>query len=111
MGKPLAGWGGIQKAALDYGLGKHFDDSAAALMILIMIAIRLESKGPALFRQQRYGFINRTFEIYKFRTMSYTEKPEKEIVQATRRRSAESLASGASCGGLALMSCRRSSMC
>ena len=30
MGRPLAGWGGIQKAALDYGLGTDFDDFAPA---------------------------------------------------------------------------------
>src|SRR5262249_787356 len=72
MGKPLAGWGGIQKAMLDYGLGIILTIVLLPMLILIVIAIRLESKGPALFRQRRYGFINRTFEIYKFRTMQYT---------------------------------------
>jgi len=84
MGKPLAGWGGIQKAALDYGLGLILTIMLLPMMILIVIAIRLESRGPALFRQQRYGFINRVFEIYKFRTMRFTEAPEEKIVQARR---------------------------
>jgi Undecaprenyl-phosphate glucose phosphotransferase len=84
MGKPLAGWGGIQKAMLDYGLGIILTILLLPMLILIVIAIRLESKGPALFRQQRYGFINRTFEIYKFRTMKYTETPEEKIAQAAR---------------------------
>ena len=84
MGKPLAGWGGIQKAALDYGLGLILTIMLLPMMILIVIAIRFESKGPALFRQQRYGFINRVFEIYKFRTMRFTEGPEEKIVQARR---------------------------
>ena len=84
MGRPLAGWGGAQKAALDYGLGIILTVLLAPVMILSVIAIRLESKGPAMFRQQRYGFVNRVFEIYKFRTMRYTEAPEKKIVQATR---------------------------
>jgi putative colanic acid biosysnthesis UDP-glucose lipid carrier transferase len=84
MGRPLGGWGGIQKAALDYGLGVVLAIALLPLMVLITLAIRLESNGPALFRQRRYGFVNRTFEIYKFRTMKYSEVPEKQIVQATR---------------------------
>jgi len=84
MGRPLAGWGGIQKAALDYGLGIILTVLLLPLMILIVIAIRLESGGPAIFRQERYGFVNRVFKIYKFRTMKHTEVPETKIVQATR---------------------------
>src|SRR5262249_5712288 len=84
MGRPLAGWGGVQKAALDYGLGLILTILLFPLMILIVIAIRLESKGPALFRQQRHGFVNRIFDIYKFRTMRHAEAPEKKIIQATR---------------------------
>ena len=33
------------------------------------IAIRLESKGPVLFKQKRYGFNNELVEIWKFRSM------------------------------------------
>jgi Undecaprenyl-phosphate glucose phosphotransferase len=84
MGTPLAGWGGVQKAALDYGLGIILTILLLPMMILIAIAIKLESKGPALFWQQRYGFVNKVFEICKFRTMRYTEAPEKKIIQATQ---------------------------
>ena len=87
MGRPLAGWGGIQKAALDYGLGIILTILLLPMMILIVIAIRLESKGPALFRQQRYGFINRTFEIYKFRTMRHTRGAGEENRAGDTRRS------------------------
>jgi len=84
MGRPLAGWGGIQKALLDYGLGIILTILLLPMMVLTVIAIRLESKGPALFRQQRYGFVNRIFEIYKFRTMRHAEAPQGKIMQATR---------------------------
>jgi len=84
MGRPLAGWGAVQKAALDYGLGITLTILLLPLITLIVIAIRLESKGPALFLQQRYGFVNRVFDIYKFRTMKHTQVPETKIVQATR---------------------------
>ncbi|WP_257170261.1 undecaprenyl-phosphate glucose phosphotransferase [Bradyrhizobium sp. SRS-191] len=43
------------------------------LLMLVAIAIRLDSPGPALFRQQRCGFNGRAFQIFKFRTMSVLE--------------------------------------
>ena len=38
-------------------------------MLLIALAIRLESPGPALFRQRRAGWRGRAFEMLKFRSM------------------------------------------
>jgi lipopolysaccharide/colanic/teichoic acid biosynthesis glycosyltransferase len=38
-------------------------------MVLIAIAIRCDSRGPALFRQKRVGHAGRPITIYKFRTM------------------------------------------
>lgn len=43
------------------------------LLALTAIAIRLESAGPALFRQTRYGFNQKPFRIFKFRTMTVME--------------------------------------
>ncbi|MES2467258.1 MAG: exopolysaccharide biosynthesis polyprenyl glycosylphosphotransferase [Verrucomicrobiota bacterium] len=39
------------------------------ILLLAAIAIRLDSNGPAFFRQQRVGFRGKRFAIYKFRTM------------------------------------------
>jgi lipopolysaccharide/colanic/teichoic acid biosynthesis glycosyltransferase len=38
-------------------------------MIATAIAIKLDSKGPVLFRQKRHGFNNEVIEVYKFRSM------------------------------------------
>lgn len=38
-------------------------------MIIIAIAIKIESKGPALFKQKRLGKNKKEFTVYKFRTM------------------------------------------
>jgi putative colanic acid biosynthesis UDP-glucose lipid carrier transferase len=43
------------------------------LLILVMAAIRLETPGPAIYRQKRTGYRGRVFTIYKFRTMTVTE--------------------------------------
>lgn len=39
------------------------------LMAAVSVAVRLDSKGPILYRQTRVGRMNRTFEILKFRSM------------------------------------------
>ena len=41
----------------------------APILLILALAVRLDSEGPALFRQERIGLNGKTFEIYKFRTM------------------------------------------
>ncbi|WP_332680839.1 undecaprenyl-phosphate glucose phosphotransferase [Bosea sp. (in: a-proteobacteria)] len=53
------------------------------LLLLVALAIRLDSKGPVLFLQRRYGFNQEPFRIFKFRTMTTTDDGE-VIRQATR---------------------------
>jgi undecaprenyl-phosphate galactose phosphotransferase/putative colanic acid biosynthesis UDP-glucose lipid carrier transferase len=53
------------------------------LLLLIALLIRLDSAGPALFRQTRLGRNGRPFDILKFRSMSVLENGDR-IVQATK---------------------------
>jgi exopolysaccharide biosynthesis polyprenyl glycosylphosphotransferase len=48
---------------------------AAPIMLLVAIAIKLDSRGPVFFKQNRHGFNNELIEIYKFRSM-YTDKTD-----------------------------------
>jgi lipopolysaccharide/colanic/teichoic acid biosynthesis glycosyltransferase len=45
------------------------------ILIAVAIAIRLDSHGPALFRQRRVGFQEREFTIFKFRSMRLDADP------------------------------------
>jgi undecaprenyl-phosphate galactose phosphotransferase/putative colanic acid biosynthesis UDP-glucose lipid carrier transferase len=53
------------------------------LLIVVAVAIKLDSRGPVLFRQYRTGFNGRAFSIFKFRTMT-TQENGPEVRQATR---------------------------
>ncbi|HET9811015.1 MAG TPA: sugar transferase [Sphingomicrobium sp.] len=57
------------KGLLDFGFALLLLPLALPLMVGIALAIRLDSKGPALFRQKRVGHAGREITIYKFRTM------------------------------------------
>jgi exopolysaccharide biosynthesis polyprenyl glycosylphosphotransferase len=51
-------------------------------MLLIAAAIRLTSKGPAIFTQYRYGLNKRVFKMYKFRTMSVNAEKQQDELEA-----------------------------
>ena len=53
-------------------------------MLLVAAAVRLTSRGPALFRQERIGLKGRRFVMLKFRTMHHIEIPPGPFPQATR---------------------------
>jgi Undecaprenyl-phosphate glucose phosphotransferase len=66
---PLKDWKAAKKAAFDYIVGAIAFVVLSPLLAILAILIRLDSKGPVLFRQPRLGFNNRMFTCYKFRTM------------------------------------------
>jgi lipopolysaccharide/colanic/teichoic acid biosynthesis glycosyltransferase len=57
------------KRAFDYGLAAGGLVAAAPAMALISVAIKLESPGGVLYRQERLGRGGRPFQLLKFRTM------------------------------------------
>lgn len=58
---------------------------SAPLMLLTAIAIRLESPGPILFRQQRVGLNGATFDVVKFRSMRVDAEGDGKPRWATKK--------------------------
>ena len=54
------------------------------LLLLTALAIRLESKGPILFRQKRFGFNNNEISVLKFRSM-YVDRQDVSGAARTRK--------------------------
>jgi len=73
--RPIADWDVVMKWLFDKIIGGLALLAVLPLMALIALAIKLESRGPVLFRQKRYGFNNDLIEVYKFRSM-YTDKTD-----------------------------------
>jgi Undecaprenyl-phosphate glucose phosphotransferase len=67
--RPIADWDVVMKWLFDKVLGGLLLLLAAPLMAIIAIVIKLDSRGPAIFKQKRYGFNNELIEVYKFRSM------------------------------------------
>lgn len=84
MDKPLSGWGALLKDSIDRVLGLFFVALTLPLMSVVAIAVKLESRGPVLFRQQRFGFNHRLIQIYKFRTM-YEDRHDPDAENLTVR--------------------------
>jgi len=79
--KPLNGWSPILKRAEDIVIGGTIALLALPLVPIIALAIKLDSRGPVLFRQTRAGLNQRPIEVLKFRTMHISD--ENDVTQAT----------------------------
>ena len=79
--RPIADWDVVMKWLFDKIVGGLLLIAALPLMALIALAIKLDSRGPVLFRQKRYGFNNDLIEVYKFRSM-YVEADRRHRQQA-----------------------------
>lgn len=81
---PLSNWNAVLKGIEDKLLAGALVLLFGPLMLLIAVVVKLDSAGPALFRQKRYGFNNEIINVFKFRTMYAHPLAETHFVQATR---------------------------
>lgn len=66
---PLTFWGRVAKRSFDVIVSSILLIILSPVWLLVMALIRLDSKGPLLFKQERVGLDGRKFMMYKFRSM------------------------------------------
>jgi len=81
---PLNGGYGVLKRASDVVLTAAALPLLLPLMAVIAVLIRATSKGPAIFKQRRFGLDGEEIVVWKFRTMTAVEDGSQTYRQATR---------------------------
>jgi len=81
---PLSGWNIVMKWLEDRVLSAILIVMFSPILAAVALAIRLESPGPIIFRQKRFGYNNEVFHIFKFRSMYHGGKIPEKTVQATK---------------------------
>lgn len=74
----------LGKTMLDKAIAALACIALAPLMALICIIIKLDSRGPVLFVQQRHGLDNKVIRVFKFRTMYSAHCQDYTAAQAVR---------------------------
>ena len=83
--RPIGDWGKLLKELFDRVTAALLLLFMAPLFVLVASAIKLDSRGPVFFKQQRNGFNHRTFTMWKFRSMTHASEPQDgPYRQATR---------------------------
>jgi Undecaprenyl-phosphate glucose phosphotransferase len=66
---PITDWDLVMKWLFDHVVGFMILLLALPVMGLVALAVKLDSPGPVLFRQKRFGFNNERIDVFKFRSM------------------------------------------
>jgi Undecaprenyl-phosphate glucose phosphotransferase len=69
--KPIADWNMVVKTLFDRIAGALILAALSPVMAATALAIKMESRGPVLFRQRRLGFNNEVIEVLKFRSLHH----------------------------------------
>ena len=66
---PITDWDLVMKWLFDHIVGGIVLLMALPVMALVAVAVKLDSPGPVLFRQKRFGFNNERIDVFKFRSL------------------------------------------
>jgi Undecaprenyl-phosphate glucose phosphotransferase len=67
--QPINDWDLVMKSLFDRIVGGIALLALSPLLLLVALAIKLDSPGPVLFRQKRFGFNNERIDVFKFRSL------------------------------------------
>jgi len=82
--RPIDNWSAVAKWTFDRCVAFFALLLLAPLMLVCALLLRLESPGPILFRQRRFGLNNQPFEVLKFRTMYVHSQDVSGAARTTR---------------------------
>jgi len=82
--KPMSDWSVAAKNIQDRLIAGFLLVILSPLLALIALAVKLDSRGPALFKQIRHGFNSEPIEVYKFRSMYVDQADTLGLKLATR---------------------------
>lgn len=80
---PFRGFNRALKRCSDVFLSVLILAAIFPVMLLIALMVKLESPGPAIFRQRRYGLDGDQIVVYKFRSMAVTE--DGSVIQQAKK--------------------------
>jgi Undecaprenyl-phosphate glucose phosphotransferase len=81
---PITDWDLVMKWLFDHVVGAIILLLASPLMALVALAVRLDSPGPVLFRQKRFGFNNERIDVFKFRSLYHDQADPLAIKVVTK---------------------------
>jgi polysaccharide biosynthesis protein PslA len=82
--RPISEWDLFLKDVFDRATAAVLLLLALPVMLVVSLAVKLDSPGPVLFRQKRLGFNGRPFDVLKFRTMTPAREASATTKQASR---------------------------
>jgi Undecaprenyl-phosphate glucose phosphotransferase len=83
--RPMAGLPIVVKRTIDVCVSAVLLFLVLPLMAIIAVLIKLDSPGPVLFRQQRFGINKKPFNLLKFRSMRHDSCADPSVPQARQR--------------------------
>ncbi len=83
--RPIKRWNAVVKTIEDLTIGGIITLFALPVMAIIALAIKIDSRGPVLYKQKRHALNNQEFYIYKFRSMRWNPNPTTETLIQTSR--------------------------
>jgi exopolysaccharide biosynthesis polyprenyl glycosylphosphotransferase len=75
------GWRVLAKRAFDVVLASSILLLSAPVMLLAIVAIKIEDRGPAFFRQERVGLRGESFQLIKLRSMAIDAEARKDALR------------------------------
>jgi Undecaprenyl-phosphate glucose phosphotransferase len=81
---PITDWDLVMKWLFDRIAGAIILLLVSPIMALVALAVKLDSPGPVLFRQKRFGFNNERIDVFKFRSLYHDQADPLAAKMVTR---------------------------